>query len=120
MGPKRPAYRLSGPHNPKDHLTHRTPPTTHPASPERSERHTKDRDVNDLVKLITDDDGVAIESPEWCLIYFGGGSVVTLCSRESFGYGDGPEDYLTKKTERGGITCNNCLAIIKEIKAVKL
>ena len=26
----------------KDHLTHRTPPPTHPASPEQPERHTKE------------------------------------------------------------------------------
>lgn len=70
-----------------------------------------------VVKIITDEDGHKIESPKWCYITDWSDSDRALCSGQVFGLGEGSATY---KTRQGKITCPQCIAIIKQIKAIKL
>ena len=76
--------------------------------------------MNHLVKLITNDDGEKINSPVWHLVYITVGDRATLCTLECFGSGQSSLIYKTKSVDKGGITCPDCIEIIKKIKAVKL
>ncbi len=73
-----------------------------------------------LVKIEINEDGNKVFDPKWHYIQDWGDVEGTLCSGEVFGYGEGHAKYKTKEVVKGGITCRNCLAIIMEIKAVKL
>lgn len=73
-----------------------------------------------LVKLITDDDGRKVDRPAWHYVTHWSDGERTLCSGEVFGPGESQAEYKEKEVDKGGITCNRCLAIIKEIKAIKL
>jgi hypothetical protein len=75
--------------------------------------------MNNLVKIITDEDGSPVE-PLWHLASFGGGSPVVLCDGQVFGYGEGDAVFEEKTMRRGGITCPCCIDHIKLMKAVKL
>lgn len=72
-----------------------------------------------VVMITTRDRGdiVRKEDRVWCYVHSSSGSSVTLCTNEVFGYGEGGAEY---KTKDGKITCPDCLAIIKKIKAIKL
>ena len=74
----------------------------------------------ELVKLLTDDDGYKIDKPKWHYVVTLTGDPATLCSGEFFGIGQSSCTYKEKTVERGGITCERCLKIIKEIKDIKL
>lgn len=79
--------------------------------------------MNQLVKILSDDDGYPREKEEqvWHLVDpadESGNS--TLCEKEYFGLGESGCTYLVKKTARGGITCKKCLKSIKAYKSVKL
>ena len=76
--------------------------------------------MNSLVKLLSDEYGDPVEKPVWHLIVMAGGAVVSLCSGEVWGSGEGAAQGVTKTVKRGGITCTDCIESIKEIKAVKL
>ncbi len=77
--------------------------------------------MNELVQLITNDDGDPVWESKWCLIDPSNPcGVATLCTGEFIGDGESACTYETKSTKRGGITCEKCLLIIKEYKAVKL
>lgn len=72
-----------------------------------------------LVKIITDEDGNP-RALDWHLVIDSGGSPQALCSGEVFGEGEGAATYEIKHRKRGGITCEECLKRIAEIKAVRL
>jgi hypothetical protein len=74
-----------------------------------------------LVTILTDEDGLPHEKAgKWHLVQNFGDSSRTVCSGEVFGYGEGSATYKTKVVKRGGITCENCLRIIKWHKSIKL
>ena len=73
-----------------------------------------------IVKIITSDSGEKYKKPKWHLIEVIAGGNATFCGGEFFGYGESGCEYKTKVTERGGITCEECLEKIRRIKAVKL
>jgi hypothetical protein len=73
-----------------------------------------------LVKFLTDEDGMTHPSKDWHYVHITGGSDSALCTGEVFGYGEGAATYRAKDVARGGITCPDCLAIIKKIKDIKL
>lgn len=75
--------------------------------------------AHNLVKLITDDDGEPME-PVWHFPYVAGGSNVALCNGVAFGSGQSSAKFKTKIVQRGGITCPQCLDMIKAFKKVKL
>lgn len=75
--------------------------------------------MNYLVKILIDDNGEEISDPKWCFIYHEGGNM-SFCDGQYFGEGESAVVYETKSVNRGGITCENCLSKIKEVKSVKL
>lgn len=75
--------------------------------------------MNNLVKILYDDDGEKVENPKWHLAIFDTG-MMAYCSGEFFGLGESRVVFETKETKKGGITCANCLYKIKLIKSVKL
>lgn len=76
--------------------------------------------MNHLVKLLTDDDGAKYPNKKWHYVVRWDGSSRTLCTGECFGIGEGRATFDTKDVEKGGITCEECMEIIKEMKAIKL
>ena len=73
-----------------------------------------------IVKILTNDDGDKSSNKKWHYVQYSGGSPNTLCTNEVFGFGEGGATFLLKEKEKGGITCNDCLIIIKNIKQIKL
>lgn len=76
--------------------------------------------AHSLVKLLTDDDGEKYKNKFWHLVHSPDGSRRTVCTGECFGLGEGDATYKSKRVEKGGITCPQCLEIIKWYKAIKL
>lgn len=76
--------------------------------------------MNELVKILIDNDGEKRTDPTWCLISPISGDPATLCGGEFFGAGQSDCIYKLKNVKRGGITCVRCRGIIREIKEVKL
>jgi len=77
--------------------------------------------VNSLVRIIRDDDGRETKDRAWHLVDPGNGQgPAALCTQEFFGEGESQCEYETKTAARGGITCTDCLRILKQYKAVKL
>ena len=75
--------------------------------------------MNFLVKILVSDDGEKREPQKWCLVVHYTGSQ-TFCQGEFFGFGESGCEFETKTVKKGGITCDECLRKIKEIKNVKL
>lgn len=75
--------------------------------------------AHELVMLLTDDDTIPVE-PRWHWIDTNGSDPSTLCTQEYFGTGQSECTYKLKQVKRGGITCGDCMAILKEHKAVAL
>ncbi len=73
-----------------------------------------------VVKILANEDGEQEIDPKWHLVTIGGGSEMALCTGEVFGYGEGSAVYEKKKVERGGITCETCLQMLKLYKSIKL
>jgi hypothetical protein len=74
-----------------------------------------------IVQLTIDEDGNSYPYGEtWHLVtpYADGNQI--FCSGEYFGLGEGNARGKLKKVLKGGITCQNCLSKIKDIRAVKL
>lgn len=76
--------------------------------------------MNYLVKILSDDRGEKRDSPVWCLSHQVTGGSATLCGGEYYGEGESGCEFKVKNTQKGGITCHECIRIIKEIKSVKL
>lgn len=72
-----------------------------------------------IVKILTSDDGEKRIPKKWCLVESKTGNH-TLCQAEYYGYGESRCEYEEKLMEKGGITCKDCLEIIKRHKAIKL
>ena len=73
-----------------------------------------------LVKILTDEYGHPEDEPVWCLAIVTGGSNAAFCSGIFFGHGESEVEFREKYRKKGGITCENCLSKIKEIKRIKL
>lgn len=76
--------------------------------------------AHNLVKLLTDDDGVRIDNPKWHYPIGIADTNMLLCNGHVFGYGESIAEFKVKTVQRGGITCEQCLAMIKAFKKVKL
>lgn len=76
--------------------------------------------MHHVVKITHDEDGTKVDSPKWCLVMDMDGSNRTLCSGQVFGPGEGNAKYQDKVVDKKGITCPDCLDIIKEIKSITL
>lgn len=73
-----------------------------------------------VVKILSGDDYEERESPVWCYVTTVNGDSATLCHGEVFGFGVSACKYEVDIVEAGGITCPDCLEIIKKIKAIDL
>lgn len=73
--------------------------------------------MENVVKIITDDDGEKINDNSWHYVFEQGGDRRTFCSGMVFGIGESISKY---KEKEGKITCRQCISFIKIIKAVKL
>ena len=75
-----------------------------------------------LVQITLNNDEIATEKKDlkWCFVHEGAGCRMTLCTAEVFDYGDGVAKGEIKEVKRGGITCTECISIIKRFKSVKL
>jgi hypothetical protein len=75
-----------------------------------------------IVKLTMDDDRVEIPKEEqvWHLGTTATGDPIVLCSGEFYGEGQSSCEFKEKVVEYGGITCKNCLELLKEYKSIKL
>ena len=80
--------------------------------------------MNLLVKTLVNEDGdpVPVGEQKWCWHTDHNGDNSVLCTGEftSEGSHGGLAKFEFKQTRRGGITCEQCLAKIKELKAVRL
>jgi len=78
--------------------------------------------MNDLVKILSSDDGYKIElkNQVWHYVVTSCGGSATLCEGEYFGMGESGCEYEGKRVKRGGITCPKCISIIKDFKAIKI
>lgn len=85
------------------------------------EQATTKSDANHLVRISRNDDGDATNDNSWHLIDPGNDQgPAALCTQEFFGYGESSCEFETKSVKRGGVTCRNCVRLIKIYKAVKL
>lgn len=77
---------------------------------------------NTLVQILVDDDGNEPNHPEdWHLTDpCNWQGAATLCTGEFYGVGESVCVYKEKQVVRGGITCANCLKMIKKYKSIKL
>ena len=75
-----------------------------------------------IVKILSSDDGEPTpkDSQVWHLVVVEAGSSCTLCGGEYFGFGESGCEYEAKNVDKGGITCKECLKIIKRFKDIKL
>jgi hypothetical protein len=76
--------------------------------------------MHTLVKIVVNDDGDKVNEPKWHWIVDHFDSERILCTMEAFGFGESSAEYKIKTVNRGGITCSQCLQLIKEFKAIKL
>lgn len=77
--------------------------------------------MHSLVRIIRDDDGRETRNRAWHLVDPGNSQgPAALCTQEFFGEGESECMFETKSAVRGGITCDDCLRILKTYKAVKL
>lgn len=77
--------------------------------------------MNELVKIIRDDDGKLTENDSWHLVDpTNDQGPAALCTQEFFGFGESLVEFETKASSRGGVTCPLCLKKIRTMKAIKL
>jgi len=78
--------------------------------------------MHTVVMILKTEDGDDVEKDErkWCLVHVSAGASMTLCTGEVFEFGEGNASAKTKQVSRGGITCEDCLDIINEIKSIRL
>lgn len=72
------------------------------------------------VKLLIDEDGDADERNTWHLSVYFSGSPTLFCTGEVYGQGEGNAEGVERTRVRGGVTCEDCLNRIREIKAVRI
>ena len=73
--------------------------------------------MNTLIKIIINDDGEEVENPDWCIaVEFD--VVRTVCGHVLDG--DSSIEMDQKEVFRGGITCRDCLRIVKDVKSIRL
>ncbi|MGH1373574.1 MAG: hypothetical protein ACRBBW_16155 [Cellvibrionaceae bacterium] len=80
---------------------------------------------NNLVRQLVNDDGEVVLAGRrrWHLLTVTNGDDSLLCTGEfvsDAAMSSNGAEYIHKTVERGGITCEKCIKIIKEFKAVKL
>lgn len=76
-----------------------------------------------IVKITVDDDGVKIPAKEqvWHFVTSSCAEDQALCTGEYLSWGGTTElECVIKEVERGGITCPDCLSLIKRFKEIKL
>lgn len=78
--------------------------------------------MNDLVRIIKDDDG---EEKRDCHVWHlvdpcNRQGPAALCTQEFFGLGESGVEFEKKSVKRGGVTCPQCLERIRIYKAVPL
>lgn len=76
--------------------------------------------ANELVRIIRGEDEGGDRDAPWHLVSPVVAESATLCGSEYFGCGQSDLECELKTTAKGGVTCQECLRIIKAIKAVKL
>ncbi|MGL4349481.1 MAG: hypothetical protein ACRCT2_02680 [Plesiomonas shigelloides] len=76
--------------------------------------------ANHVVKITQSEFGESPNADCWHLVSPITSEPATLCGGEYFGVGLSDAEYKEKTVERGGVTCPECLRIIKFMKAVKL
>lgn len=76
--------------------------------------------AHQCVKIKVTDDGIKRKHAKWCLAVEEASVSRTLCTGDVFEYGDSNGKYESKVVERGGITCPDCIAIIKSYKRIRL
>ncbi|MGI4260856.1 hypothetical protein ACR2VJ_27595, partial [Klebsiella pneumoniae] len=74
---------------------------------------------NRVVKIIKSEFGESQPS-DWHLVSPITVEPATLCGGEYFGVGQSDAEFEEKTVSRGGVTCQECLRIIRAVKAVKL
>lgn len=75
---------------------------------------------HEIVKIKVDDNGEKRLYAKWHWITDQAGVLRTLCDGEAFGIGDSGAVYETKIVKKGGVTCSECLRLIKMFKSIKL
>ncbi len=75
-----------------------------------------------VVKILINEDGDKSDDNSWHYYSEGLSDFYVLCSMELLHDGCGVPDknMKIKSVEKGGITCKDCLEIIKTIKSIKL
>ena len=78
--------------------------------------------MHSLVQITHDDDGeLKSDYHVWHLVDPGNSQGnAALCTQEFFGSGESACKFKAKVIARGGITCADCLRIIKIYKAIRL
>ena len=77
--------------------------------------------MNHCVKFITDHDGSAFKDNFWHLVFDDfTGIRRTFCTGDVIDEGETDAEVRHKHVKRGGITCDDCLDKIKQIKSIKL
>jgi len=77
--------------------------------------------MNELVKIIRDDDGELSNDNSWHLVDPSNDmGPAALCTQEFFGLGESIVEFERKSSNKGGITCPECLRKIRLLKDVKL
>ena len=72
-----------------------------------------------LVRILIDDDGLDVDSPQWHLLETDGGGPHALCTGEFVGEGESGCVFETNEVQRG-VPCARCRAIIKRHKVIAL
>lgn len=75
--------------------------------------------MNHIVKFLTDEDGFKEQNKSWHYVVNQDANRA-LCNGQVFGFGESKVEYKDKLVERGGITCSECIKLIKEFKSIKL
>ncbi len=77
--------------------------------------------MNELVKIIRDDDGVLTRNNDWHLVDpCNDQGPAALCTQEFFGFGESSVEYERKSVARGGVTCERCIKKIEGYQRVQL
>lgn len=77
--------------------------------------------MNDLVMIFTDHTGMIVDEPLWHLVDMIAGEPSTICTMQPVSTQIYRQMLIDEKSvKRGGITCPDCLAVVKHMKAVKL
>lgn len=86
-----------------------------------SEAAREEVNTNTLVRITVDDDGRPTGNDAWHLVDPGNSQgPAALCTQEFFGDGESDCEFECKIVKRGGITCSECIRILKIYKKVKL